>query len=865
LRYQAAANDIDKARWQNLLRNVAEFGAQSGAQDFGQSGQARRRMLNKIDYLTPVLTYLNLVNERQKEMPFPDVVSDQIRAWLLDSSKRAIKNLKATLAQADAVVQRELKTAKAELGVSWEEIMTSSLEQQGNYKRLLLAKMMGHPILKTLSRAGQVELANLLGNAFEKERNNIVRQEFKKQIKLPNVAKKTQDRIYKAIPDIIKWANLGLLTNPEAAAAAFRNAVAPRFGVAQFDGPTAAKINDMAQKAQRVGGVNRKKLITQMYQLMQKEGGIRARNIIMDYWYASVLSGLTTMVEQGTGIITSVINSGLTAINSPKAAPYIFSAWLDGLRMGAKDFPDIFVKGDAFQSINFNPEQPLNSLEALKKSDNLALKAISVLRFAQRFMDAMDNIAVTSNYEAMKAWMLARDGNKSDLYKYLQPTAEDIRSAREKAEEENTPARYMQKRINEILEDRIPTDLVISAKDMARQAAFKQDPSGVVGLFYQWLNQAEKRYPGLKMVTGLAFLRFAANATNAGLDWIPWGFTRYWLSSDSRINKPFGYQIDANERKLLLLKASIGTALMAFAGALFLGDDDKEKDRAIDITGSFKSLSTDKRRQLLAQGKQPYSIRFGDTYISYRQMPFAMGLSAIGELRDQQLHNPEKWNQDSILGKFNDAAKAGMFVITDSPAISSFTELIGVANAYKYSSDDAVLNNLARWSSRMAGSFIPNIAKQIDTYSDPNIYPAKVGTEYFLQQVPWARREVGVGPALNVLGEPVEVMKHPFSRWVKTRKEDPAWTALSELASKGIFMPVPSATVKVKENGQRRPMNATEAYQYQREVGQAYRQYILDNGNQLNAMDAKKAADIIDRDTRKIRERVQKRIDRLSM
>ena len=862
LRMQAAPNEIDRARWRTLLQNLAEFGAQSGAQDFGQSGQARREMLNTIDYLAPVLTHLNLINERQKELPFPDVVSDQIRTWLLESSKRAIKNLKATLSQADAVVQRELKSAKAELGVSWEEIMTSSLDQQGNYKRLLLAKMINHPVLKTLSRAGQIELANLLGNAFEKERNKIVRQEFKKQIKLPNVSKKVQDRIYNAIPDIIKWANLGLLTNPEAAASAFRNAIAPRFGVAQFDGPTATKINELAQKAQRVGGVNRKKLITQMYQIMQKDGGIRARNIIMDYWYASVLSGLTTAVEQGTGIINSVVNAGLASVKNPTAAPYIASAWLDGMRRGAKDFPDIFLKGEGFQSINFNQEQPLNSLEGLKDSDNLALKAITSLRYVQRFMDAMDHIAVTSNYEAMKAWILAREGSKSDLFKYLEPTADDIRLAREKAQEERTPERYMNKRINEILQDRIPTEVVISAMELARQAAFKQDPSGVVGLFYQWLNQAEKRYPGLKMVTGLAFLRFAANATNAGLDWVPWGFMRYWLSSGSRINKPFGYQIDANERKLLILKASIGTAMMAFAGALFLGDDDKEEDRAIDITGSFKSLSTDKRRQLLAQGKQPYSIRFGNTYVSYRQMPFAMGLSAIGELRDQQLHNPEKWNQEGILGKFNDSAKAGMFVITDSPAISSFTELIGVANAYKYSSDDAVLNNLSRWSSRLAGSFIPNVAKQIDTWSDPNIYPAKVGTEYFLQQVPWARREVGVGPALNVLGEPVEVMKHPFSRWIKTRKEDPAWTQLSDLASKGIFMPVPSATAKVKENGQRRPMTPTEAYRYQKEVGQAYRQYILDNGRRLNSLPAEKAAEAIDKETRRIRERIQKNIDR---
>lgn len=858
----AFRNPIDQARWVRLLRNIGEVAAQAGAQDFGQSGQARRRMIDKIAYLTPTLSYYNLINERQKELPFPEVTSDQIRRWLLDASKRAIANLRATLSIADNVVSRELKQARAELGISWQEIMTSSLEKQGNYKRILLEMIREHPILKTLSGAGQIELANLLGNAFEKERNKIVREEFRKQVRLPEVKEKAKKQIYDSIPEIIKWANLGLLTNPEAAAEAFRNAIAPKFGVAQFNGATAEKIAAMAQLAQKTGGVARNKIIQDMYQLMQREGGIRARNIIMDYWYASVLSGLTTQVEQGTGIINSAINAGLASVQSPKAAPYIASAWLDGLRRSAKDLPGIVSKGEFFRSINFDPERPTSTLEALKDSDNAALKAISNLRFVSRFMDAMDHIAVTSNYEAMKAWIIARGGDKEMIQKYLIPDAADIKLARDKASAEGTPANRMNERVREILGERIPSEILIDAKELARQAAFKQDPSGVVGLFYQWLNQAEKKYPGLKMATGLAFLRFAANATNSGIDYTPWGFTRYYLSNSSRINKPFGYEISDNERKLLLMKASVGTALMALAGATFLGDDDKEGDRNIDITGSFRSLDPDKKRQLLAQGRQPYSIRIGDTFISYRQMPFAMGLAAIGELRDRQLYNPAEWNRDAILGKFKDAAQAGMFVLTDAPAISAFTELVGMANAYKYDADDLVNKSLARWAGRLAGSFIPNILKQVDTYFDPQYYQAKIGSEYFLQQVPMLRRDVGPGPAVNVLGEPIDMMKHPFSRWIKTRQDDPAWSTLATLSERGIFLPTPSAAATIKSNGQRRTMTPDEFYRYQREVGQEYRKYVLQKGQKLIGATPEQAIEIITRDTERIRARVREKIDR---
>jgi hypothetical protein len=855
-------NPIEQQRWVYLLRKIGEVAAQSGAQDFGQSGQARRAMINDIDYLTPTLTYYNLITERQKEIPFPEVSSDQIRRWLLDASKRAIANIRSTLSIADNVVSRELKQARRELGVSWEDIMTSSLDKQGNYKRILLDVIGEHPILKTLSRAGQIELANLLGNAFEKERNKIVRDEFRKQVKLPEVKEAVRKKIYDSVPEIIKWANLGLLTNPEAAADAFRNAIAPKFGVAQINGETAQKISDMAQRAQRTGGTARNKIIQEMYQLMQREGGIRARNIIMDYWYGSVLSGLTTAVEQGTGIINSMINAGLASVQSGTSAPYIASAWLDGLRRSFKDVPAIFAKGEMFRGINFDPERPTSTLEALKDSDNIALKAISNLRFVSRFMDAMDHVAVTSNYEAMKAWIITRGGDKEQIRKFLIPTAEDVQLAKDKAESEGLPAERINQRVREILESRIPSEILVDAKELARQAAFKQDPTGIVGLFYQWLNQAEKKYPGVKMVTGLAFLRFAANATNSSIDWLPWGFTRYYLSNSSRINQPFGYQISENERKLLLMKASIGTSLMAMAGALFLGDDDKEEDRNIDITGSYRSLDPDKKRQLLAQGRQPYSIRIGDKFISYRQMPFAMGLAAIGELRDHQLHNPKDWNRDAILGKFKDAAQAGMFVLTDSPAISAFTELVGMTNAYKYNADDLVNKDLSRWAGRLAGSFIPNILKQVDTYFDPQYYQAKLGSEYFLQQVPMLRRDIGAGPMVNVLGEPVEMMKHPFSRWIKTRKDDPAWNTLATLSERGVFLPTPSAAAKISENGTRRQMNPEEFYRYQREVGQQYREYVLRKGPQLLAATPDQAIKIISQDTERIRTRIREKIDR---
>ena len=276
----------------------------------------------------------------------------------------------------------------------------------------------------------------------------------------------------------------------------------------------------------------------------------------------------------------------------------------------------------------------------------------------------------------------------------------------------------------------------------------------------------------------------------------------------------------------------------------------------MDITGSFKSLDPNKRKQLLSEGRQPYSIRFGDTYVSYRQLGFGGLLGAIGELRDRQLFEPEKWNQESIIDKVQDAAMAGLFIVKDSSAISGLTEFVGFANAYKYDTNEVIEKSMPRYLARLGGSFVPNILKEVDAWSDPSIFkaePGGFGHEYFLQQVPYARREIGPGPILNVLGEPVRVERYPYSRWVTQRQDDPAWNTLGQLASKGVFMPTPAITVKVNENGTRRELTREEKYQYQQAVGQGYRKFIEQNSERLLALPPAQASDLIDKNADRIR------------
>lgn len=849
----AARNDVDALRAINLQKEITDA-SRLASSEAGKALGARALVQNRLLWMFPVLNYRNLIREAQKRLPFPDVVADEVRTWLQESGRRAVQEMRNAMTDADKVFARELKTTVRDMRVVWRDVMTASVESQEAMRRKILEELVKAPELKGLSRQGYIDIANLLGKAWERERARIFAAEFRKQVPLPTVKEDVRRKLFTAIPDILKWANLGLLDNE-----AFRNAVAPKFGVAKFDGETAKKLNTMAQQAQRVGGVNRNRIIAEMYDTMQREGGVRWPDIVRDYWYAAVLGAVNTQVDNALGVINGALNTVMgMAMSPPEVRKAMGKAYKEGFGEAIADFFPILWRGDVARAINFNPEQPANTLNALSKSGNLFARGLSVGKYVSRLMTALDQINALSTDQAMKAYALGRRLPIEHVRRYMMPSENVLRTARLKAEAEGTPPNLMRKRVREIVQESIPVEVLISSKDIRELVTFTNQPKGLMGALYRGVQEMEKKAPGFKVLSGTNFLRFAANYSNEILNYVaPVALYRYYVSAPSRADGRLGLKMGQEERQLILAKLAVGTALGTFAAALFLGDDDDEKDRKIDITGSFKSLDPNKRKQLLGENRAPYSIRIGDKYVSYRQLPFGGVLGAIGELRDRQLYNPKEWNQESIARKFVDGAFAGSLIVRDSPAISSFTEFLGTANAYKYDMNEQVEKSLPKYIARLGGSFIPRIAKEIDAWADPAIYKANTGHEFFLQQMPIFRRELGEGPVLNVLGEPVQVERYPWSRWIKTRKEDKAWSTLGELASKGVFMPVPSVTVKVLDNGKRREMTPAESYRYQQRVGQAYRKFVEDNSERLLRMKPDEATDFIDAQTERIRSRIR--------
>ena len=871
-----AKGEVEVMRALNLETRLADSKKSLGA--VTAKAMAARNLSNeRFWWAQPAMILRNLIRKRQDELiPFSKIESEQVRKWLSESGREAVNQIREAMKKADAVFAREFRKIKQVPGeadgppieIKWQDILTQALDTQGSVRQKMLQIILADPRLRNLSPAGIAEITNLLTSAWETKRNQIFRAEFQKKVPLPNVKPDVREKLFRSLPRILKYANIARATpgsfsiqdGPDTFLLwnqAFRDAVAPEFGVAELNGITARKITDLAQKAQAQSGVNRNEIIQQMFRLMAREGGVKFSDALRDYWYAAVLSGLRTQVDNWANVYNGFLNTAMFAAMAKKDAGFIAYSSLKGLAEGIRDFWPMLWHGELYRSVNFNPDQPGSALEGLGESRNLFAKGISQFKYVGRLINALDHMTALMSDSTAKAYALRKLYGPEVARQYLTPSPEVVAAARARAVAEGTRPELINKRTREIIQENLPVEILLTAKEIREMTTFTETPQGLLGSLYRGLDQAAQGKTIYKVLSGTNFLRFAANSANEILNFaFPVAFIRYYQSAPGRSEGEYGLKFSESRRDLLLAKAAFGTALGIYAGALFLGDDDKEEDRNMDITGSFKSLDPNKRKQLLAEGRQPYSIRFGNTYVSYRQMGFGGVLATIGELRDRQLFSPDKWSQENILEKMADGAAAGMFIIKDSTAISGLTELLGFANAYKYDTDEFIEKSFPRYVSRLAGSLVPNILKEVDAWSDPSIFKTEAGNlgyEYFLQQVPFGRREIGPGPILNVLGEPVKVERYPWSRWAKEREVDPAWSTLGSLASKGVFMPTPAITVKVNENGTRRELTREEKYQYQQAVGQGYRKFIEQNRDRLLALPPAQASDLIDKNADRIR------------
>ena len=797
----------------------------------------------------------------------------------LDQAGKDEKMDAKTLAALEAAFGAELETMTAKqasralvlgaraAGLALRDVMSSSLAGQAASRKAIIERALAHPVLQALADEDAQQVAEALGKAWEAKRNEIFRQEFARLVPLPNIPKANAAKVRAALPRLLKLANLELLDNE-----AFYNAVAPEFGLPEFTQEIADTIYRLAQGVQaKPDGYIKQRALRQMYDYIQAKSGLSWVEFMGSFWYASVLSGLGT---QGTNIQGSAFNVAtsalLTAGANPKIAPGILYRFWQGIITGwGSKWHDIVGQGDMTARINEEVKQASSGVELGANDPRRLMRALAPIRYVLRVMSFFDAVFAGGAQE-QRAYLLAYNrargqgiseadvlAEMDDMLK-LRPV--DLTAAKAQAAQELSEgligAADVRRRIQEILEQARPIELMDGAKTFALKDTFNsrlQDSGTVLGLMGNLLATMKRKLPGMTPI--VPFVSVPMNAMNVLLDFSPIAWYRLGQQAGTLkpLSKDLFQQLSPEDIQLLRMRALLGmTTYPAVIALIMLQPDDPEK-RWFDIWGGLKLLTPDQKRQLLSEKTKPYHIRVGKAVFNYQYTPLAIPLAVVGNFWDRYRYSGI--NKESIANMLAGDILDSLLMGKDWSALAEFSRFIGLLMKEK-GGVDAAADYLKAFPARTVGGFVPNILKELDTYRDPQAYRNLSILDYYQQHVPVVRG-LGQQPSLNILGEPVKIVKWPWSRFFDQITDDPVWRELSKKADKGVFIPAVVRRAKHDKEGRRVPMTDGENYEFQSRVGHRYRAAIQTsiNKGEFQAMTAEETEKFFKR-FRHIRSRV---------
>lgn len=859
-----ATDPIDAARV--IERTMALV--QAIKTDTAQGMQAQNQVNARIGPFRAVLSYLELIRTQQQRVlgkKFPTVASDNIRDWMRESARKAVEAVARSMKSPDNVVTKALRRLAVEAEIPWAALFQSSWKTQRDVQVGLYKALRSNPDLAKLSKPEVIELTNLFVAAWAREHDIVFQREFARVLGESGVAEPDIARAARALPRIVRWLNLGILDEQR-----FREAVAPEFGVGSLDDADVIRLGELAQEAQRTpDGVRRNKVYQRMVDIMVASQGISTYDLAKDFWFANILSGLRTWVDVGVGswvaafTMTARAAADMTIRGRPKTAYRLLSTLIRATGEGLANAADIIATGDTSRLPDttqrlwdqLHGKGRVDTLEAAKRAGSGWQRVIGQAAYVRRIMIALDYVGQLGARDAMLLYSAhARNDLEAIAAAERRFDKAETDRARAQARAEMGPKAKkvdVQAREREILEEGIAQDIRDSATVLGKVAALNADPVGWGGIMYR----AISHMPWIvRAPLGLSFARAAINMAQNASDWLPGaGLVNYARSQVAGTDwfqglperhpfRLFGLSVPVERSRLILAAQIGGFVLTAAAMGLFLDDDDD--DRPFEISGTWFGLSPAKKSQLMSTGERPLSLRVGDKWISFKNTPFASALAFVGNLRDKQRFRGDQFSEESAMERLVNAWLLGALYIKDVSAMSQLSTILGAAATDTRDELEDANKKLASTLGNTLAGFVPGVSllREIDTITHGEVYRPNGGMEAWLRNIPFARRTIGTGPAVNALGDDIEAPRMPWGRWISEQPDDAEWSTVARLANRGVFLPVPGKTALiVGRDGARRQMTAAEYAQYAREAGKLWREEIRSARDFLRSADADEA------------------------
>jgi hypothetical protein len=325
-------------------------------------------------------------------------------------------------------------------------------------------------------------------------------------------------------------------------------------------------------------------------------------------------------------------------------------------------------------------------------------------------------------------------------------------------------------------------DMIIQAQYEATRMSFNHNPEGLVGAV---TNAVDKLYRELEKggsfgrgaalgirMTVMPFTRIVGNVLNAAIDWTPLGAIRAMQYASSNPDNLVNRQMDiwkntdgtmrvspyaSRNVTRQITRAALGTIMMGLLMALAnpWGSDDDD-DRMGRISGEGPT-DFEKKKQLMALGWTPYSIKIGKRWIPYLEWPISGALSVVGNLRDHYAWNQTMRTKDP----FSMTAYLTLGIADSFFQRSFLSSLRGTVLA--------ISQNNEKWLNRqLTGAALTpvsnNMARFIENMINDDVHAPATITDFIRTSIPfWDKSEVA--RAINVYGNG-EVKRSPFARLV---------------------------------------------------------------------------------------------------
>lgn len=606
------------------------------------------------------------------------------------------------------------------------------------------------------------------------------------------------------------------------------------------------------------------------------------REALTSYWYFSLLSGPSTfLVANPVGNAANLLFQTLAmAGTNPKAA----------LRMFARIFQELGQKDStAWNKFRYTMETGMVPVEVSAKYGSGILKRGSITETAQLPIERISkdnadtwwkkaiyylsrgikigNVEISAR--ALSRFMAATDmlfrqaGTAAALeWQDLSITPDMLANARAQAALEvgpNQSKHLIAIRADEIIKQALSENestqhQIERAEYIGLETAYSQRPKGMIGSLANYIGELGNKYWPVKML--FPFTNIVANVWNETLNYTPVGAFRYTTAkADERAGRKGDWTIvDKNGNdvadNLQISKALIGTALMSVLAFMFGGDDDED----YELVG-FGPTDKRQRAMFFDRGMKPYSMRIGNTVISYQSLgPVASVIGMIGTMLDLSKQNKNKeqkvWDKPAQL-----AFGAVASIVTSQLSQSFFSSASSMFQAL-YSPSPG--SGVQRWAAGQVGTVVPNLIKQVNNeWVNDGVYRSATFQGQVMASM-GVTKQIGTQPVLNVYGEQVRQRKMPVLGRVVNWAQSGG--IMSDIGKLGLSIPIGTSTLSGA------PMTDQQNYLFRSTSGpmlkQAHQQLLPTLKRLVSQGKVQEAQDLLDSTTQKITQRAKQAMAR---